>query len=286
MTGRPMTFTAESVRAMLAGTKTQTRRVLTSDTMLIWLEGQGLRRPERAVYAAAFAQAGAFRRDEHGAWSWLAAPLKGGSGEPSRWLGKLRYAVGDRLWVREAFIPNPPLDHDAWDDWRCTGIEWNGCDGKVASVPPALRKAKHVIYAADPGFACYQQWRWGNPRYMPRWASRLTLEITDLRIERVKDISEDDARAEGIERDAETTGYWGVGGAGVGGATPRYAEARHAFKNVWNALNAARGHGWVVNPLVIALTFRVIASNIDEIGDMPSPVAAGGKPAQLTEPTL
>ena len=92
----------------------------------------------------------------------------------------------------------------------------------------------------------------------------MTLTVTDVRVQRLHDISEADAGAEGIERDQETGAFWGADGAGVvPGCTARFTHARHAFANLWDSINAKRGHGWHTNPWVVATTFTVHHCNID-----------------------
>jgi hypothetical protein len=82
---------------------------------------------------------------------------------------------------------------------------------------------------------------------MPRWASRITLEVIKVRVERVQEISESDAEAEGIAfirdfPDADET-----------------LTARQLFEVLWDSINAKRGFGWSVNPWVWVLEFRRIA---------------------------
>jgi hypothetical protein len=78
------------------------------------------------------------------------------------------------------------------------------------------------------------------PIHMPRWASRISLEITGVRVERVQDISEADALAEGVDR--------------TNTSLPGYATER--FRRLWDSINAARGFGWEVNPWVWVIEFR------------------------------
>jgi hypothetical protein len=79
--------------------------------------------------------------------------------------------------------------------------------------------------------------------HMPKWASRTKLEITDIRVERVQDISEEDAIAEGC--------------CPVTCVEPQaYCTTRQPFQTLWDSINAARGYGWEVNPWVWAITFR------------------------------
>lgn len=92
-------------------------------------------------------------------------------------------------------------------------------------------------------------------------AGRITLRLTDVRVERMQDISEADAIAEGI------TGPHDVGYQAYrvpGDSKPRYSSAVAAFEVLWDSINAARGYGWGVNPWVWVLVFDVIKKNVDE----------------------
>jgi hypothetical protein len=124
--------------------------------------------------------------------------------------------VGDRLWVRETWSYHEPHDD---------------CSGKV--------------YAADQVSISEEmrpQMRWRPSIFMPRWMSRITLEITDVRVERVQDISEADARAEGMRA---KTGR-------------REQTPQEAFAELWNEINAARGFGWESNPWVWVVSFKAV----------------------------
>ncbi len=84
---------------------------------------------------------------------------------------------------------------------------------------------------------------WKPSIFMPRWASRILLEVTDVRVERVQDIREEDARADcGKEKCCEAEGH----GAIV------------AFHGLWDSINAKRGFGWDVNPWVWVVEFKRI----------------------------
>ncbi|EEE37589.1 p14 [Rhodobacteraceae bacterium KLH11] len=86
---------------------------------------------------------------------------------------------------------------------------------------------------------------------MPRWASRLTLTVTDLRVERLQDISEADAEAEG------------VGSVESHMPGTKSVTCVQSFQKLWDGLNANRGFGWQVNPWVAAYTFTVHPQNSD-----------------------
>nr|WP_232443012.1 hypothetical protein [Burkholderia ubonensis] len=88
--------------------------------------------------------------------------------------------------------------------------------------------------------------------HMPRWASRITLEITSVRAERLQSISEPDVRAEGVTiEDHHMRGYC------AGAFRP---PSIRAFHDLWDSLNAARGYGWDTNPWVWVVEFRRIES--------------------------
>jgi hypothetical protein len=136
--------------------------------------------------------------------------------------------VGDRLWVREALQQEfTTADNDTP----------NGCLAVYRADGEVSRRG------GKPG--CYEWERDTLPSiFMPRWASRITLEITDVRVERVQDISEEDAEAEGCEP------LWPEN-RGVAGKTRGY---RDMYSGLWERIN---GEGsWAANPLVWVMSFR------------------------------
>tara|TARA_B100001105_G_C22361516_1_gene430568 strand:+ start:719 stop:1372 length:654 start_codon:yes stop_codon:yes gene_type:complete len=141
--------------------------------------------------------------------------------------------LGDRLWVREAhaFVPMPA--------YRCsTGIyqQINPSDDYEACV-----------YREN--FDRARSFPWRPSIHMPRWASRITLEITDVRVERLQDISAEDARAEGCEKPVLPPEVRGVAGDFV-------ADERTSFAILWNRING-RG-AWSANPWVWVIEFKRI----------------------------
>jgi len=146
----------------------------------------------------------------------------------------LPYAPGDRLYVREAALY-----------WYRTA---DGQRDKVAAF-------RADGYEVEPGE------RWEPSIHMPRWASRLTLTVTDVRVQRVADISEADAQAEGLSR-------WDIGGEGTrwnwhDGPAVVWPTARTAFEALWNSLHTKPGERWEDNPWIVAVTFSVEHRNID-----------------------
>jgi hypothetical protein len=140
----------------------------------------------------------------------------------------------DLLWVRETFGPGLGDNHTP-----ALGYVAYRADGEY----PARLKDTHV---------------WRPSIFMPRWASRITLCITEVRVERLQDISEEDAIAEGI------TGPHDVGYPAFrvpGDSKPRYSSAKSAFTDLWDSINADRGYGWDVNPWVWAISFERVSPN-------------------------
>lgn len=150
---------------------------------------------------------------------------------------RVPYSKGNRLWVREAWRTEKDLD---------------------AERPIDLCAAAHIVaYEADS-----PDERWGRLRpsiHMPRWISRMTLTITEVRVQRLQDISEEDAIAEGCGQYSSSTPLYEAFNP------DRKGSYREGFRELWNNLNADRGHGWNSNPWVAAYTFTVDQRNIDEV---------------------
>ncbi len=148
------------------------------------------------------------------------------------------YRVGDRLYVREAWRCNGWATDVATIFYRAS--EGDGYTAMCEQYPIADKSPLRVTGAWRPGI------------HMPRWASRLTLAVTDVRVQRLQDISEEDAEAEGLT--GEFCDYE------LYGQSKPY---RFEYSALWNHLNAARGSGWDTNPWVVAVTFAVEHRNID-----------------------
>ena len=194
MKERPILFNGEMVRAVLAGQKTQTRRIIKG-------------RPSKTQQDALF------------------CPY----GHP-----------GDRLWVRETFCTFEQSNGSQGVAYRTdTEDGWySPCETLTGGYP------SHC--SCHPGCeGCTAgRWKptWRPSIHMPRWASRITLEITDVYVELVQDIHEEDAIAEGI--DPRKLSYL----SGERAVTKFYV--------LWNSIYAADGLGWDVNPWVWVVTFK------------------------------
>jgi hypothetical protein len=154
---------------------------------------------------------------------------------------------GDRLWVRETWQADPPID----DTWAST--QWHGCpnDARIADLPERFHHPRFVNYRAT---WLHGDIRWRPSIFMPRWASRITLEITDVRVERLQDISETDAKAEGA-RAADPCDHVRLSCAEIGCGGPQ--DYRGGYRALWDEINGAGS--WDANPWVWAVEFRRLA---------------------------
>jgi len=129
-----------------------------------------------------------------------------------------RIQLGDILWVRETWA--------RISDWTI--------------IDPTVGMVDGYIYKAD--WASFEHPAWHPSIHMPRAAARIFLRVTDVRVEKVRDISEEEAEAEGAKKMKENDiGFW---------------TYRRGFQSIWDSLYAKRGYGWDANPWVWVYTFE------------------------------
>ena len=207
MADRPIIFSAPMVEALLAGTKTQTRRLLAIRGHRSFRE---FGPSDTKGYDWHF-------RDAEARWHDL---------HHVELLKRLRWQAGDRLWGREAF-------------------SFDGPNGYTTEV----------FYRAD-GYEYGREGGWKSPIHMPRHVSRLTLTVTEVRVQRLQEISEADAKAEGVD--------WEVVCCDETDPCCHEMIARsptEVYGRLWNTLHGPAA--WDANPWVVALSFTVARGNID-----------------------
>ena len=210
MKERPILFNPAMVRAILSGRKTQTRRIIKPQLEQVlnceW-------RPNYCPHGVPGDRLWAREAWRVGAWSddtgEICVDYRADNHAREEWLRVEDEEQFDRLWIQST------------DDALAAGLE-AGEDG---------------TYHWEPGKG---PTRWRPSIHMPRWASRITLELTDVRVERVQDITTNDIYAEGVEGPAD--------------GSPNDVFVK--FRELWDSINAKRGYGWDVNPLVWVLGFR------------------------------
>ncbi|WP_413817189.1 hypothetical protein [Pseudomonas viridiflava] len=173
----------------------------------------------------------------------LGCELAGNEIGPDEIRNNCPYGVpGQRLWVREAWIPCPDAGHESWGNNGCNYSDWVRAGKKIGGIPLDLRKPRNCIYRAncnDYGFM------WRPSIHMPRWACRIHLEITAVRVERLQDISEEQALAEGVmscKQDIAPDG--------------NDYSPQELFGGLWTMIN---GDGsWQSNPWVWVVEFKEV----------------------------
>jgi hypothetical protein len=217
---RPILFSGPMVRAILDGRKTQTRRVVKPQP------GEGFSWPEE---------------DATGDWQWLNSPNDGDAAEcwPSYAEGlTCPYGQpGDQLWVREAWRIGSPFEKTKLSEWNF----------------PADELGDYIHYREDDLHPEELRGQYRSPRFMPCWASRITLEITGIRCERLQEISRESVRAEGVP---DTAGDW-ANGCPIPGHEWDNMTWQEQWRWLWSTIHNATGpNGWAANPWVWVVEFR------------------------------
>lgn len=208
------------VQAILDGRKTQTRRVV---------------KPQPTTFGDGWYADWYDHGNEIAFWNRESKKMS----EPKTW--KCPYGIpGDRLYVKESWQTGNKLD-------RCNAEQIR----EMANDAGYENGVFCPIWYRD---GVYRQWgendvcdfgesgRWRGPRFMPRWASRINLRVTGIRVERVQDISEADCMAEGLtpmcNHDTET-------------------DVRMGFESLWDSINGKKpGRSWAGNPWVWVVEFE------------------------------
>ncbi|MCU4119360.1 hypothetical protein [Variovorax sp. N23] len=224
MKERPILFSAPMVRALLAGTKTQTRRLVKGLNDRMWIEDTAAGGFAVCYDGDPCCGTGVWDVKEH------AYPIVCPYGVP-----------GDRLWVRENGWERPERTprqmREGADTWAPYYFDADG-----------LSRSESEDFKA-----------WGFKRrpsiHMPRWASRILLEVTEVRVERLQDISEADSMAEGVDMSEPITMPFSPGMEWCT-VTMKPRSAREAYAALWESINDPGA--WDANPWVWAVSFRVL----------------------------
>ena len=198
MKERPILFNGAMVRALLDGSKTQTRRVFKAKNGAVWPHKNDLPGMRQILRNCPY-------------------------GQP-----------GDRLWVREAWRTFKSYDALPPRDLLETCTIWREADATPRiDRSPLCGKLRPSMF-------------------MPRWASRITLEIVSVRVERLQDISEADASGEGLRFNSNCIGPWSFDGG------QQWLAAREAYRELWNSINGPGS--WAANPWVWVVEFKRLAA--------------------------
>ncbi|WP_065782082.1 hypothetical protein [Klebsiella pneumoniae] len=242
MKERGMIFNSEMVRAILDGRKTQTRRI-----MKVQPESNQL---------GLLLITDSTKHSDIGKYHWAESNATGNHVR-SKLFSSPFGAVGERIWVREtwATLGNEDGCYVDWEDNLCKGDERSAAriyrasceqrpgDYGLWSIPDDAYWKPHTKEHKFEG-------AWRPSIHMPRWASRILLEITDVRVERLNAISEEDARAEGII----DGGCLNCGEPEPCGCANPEPEATDAFAYLWQSIYGQ--DNWNANPWVWVIEFK------------------------------
>jgi hypothetical protein len=230
MKERGMLFSKPMVLALLDGSKTQTRRILKGNIEGFDLNGLGnltIGNKPLGYCAVLRAPKARWIADDKPWHEWIKCPY----GKP-----------GDRIWVRENF---QPIYAEGWNEGKNdeTGDPVNYKTGEGYDVSYPATDGIVEFYDSETDECSQRVW---PSIHMPRWASRIDLEITGVRVERLQDISDQDARAEGCQ----PAQPFMASGIVIPG------QWRHGYQDLWEAINGAGS--WDENPWVWVVEFRRI----------------------------
>ena len=249
MTDRPILFSAPMVQALLDGRKTQTRRILKG--VPEWCDTD--RKPGYSCLTPPghIEFRGHYPGDDQ---------VEAGYG--SKFI-KLRFVKGDRLWVRESWRVSPDAA-EGWHPDHMRGFIDYQAGGYAELVAPSFEAVERAAFTKhDDRDWDFLPSRWRPGIHMPRWASRLTLAVTNVRVERLRDISLEDVLAEGcpIDPDYRDTTADGSNPYMVAIGVAQWQTPHLWYHRLWDALNGAGA--WEANPWVSVTTFTVEQRNID-----------------------
>jgi len=214
---RPILFSGPMVRAILEGRKTQTRRIMKPQPSDDFQPEVGFYHPSKI---------------DRRSGEYFPGPKTFGASDIEQDFPCRHGQPGGRLWVRET--------------WR-THERDDGLDGILYRADDAFRQIENTVDAADRWCAVPRSNLWRSSIFMPRWASRITLEITGVRVERLQEITEKDAIAEGVEKLPDYV---------LDPAPHRCCRHIEGYCQLWESIN---GDGsWAQNPWVWVIEFKRI----------------------------
>jgi hypothetical protein len=247
-TEKPILFSTEMVQAILDGRKTQTRRVVTPNNTIGFAQKKkfldfstiypnetlGVKVPELKTDRVWRG----YCKWEKDSEIWVRETWRPISWRPNDWWWKIQYKTGDDVVFRDQlYPPENPKDqelcirlHDEIKEKRSAKMEREGTSSPTGSIKEYLA--------------------WKPSIHMPRGASRIQLTVEDIRVERVQEISEEDALAEGVQVDDSNHAIRPDDDINWGGPIGRFAE-------LWDSINADRGYSWKSNPWVWVVEFSV-----------------------------
>jgi hypothetical protein len=245
-------FNSQEVQAMIAGTKTQFREVIKPQPTLafnICIESGTI---------SLMMSCGGFDNNE---WCLNWKDFED-CFTPQELAKKGPYQVGQKIFVKEDFIADPSCDDDAWDEHDFTYQQWAwDYKNNHAKIPQSLKNNSNIFYRAN---SKDNDMMWDSGKKMPQWASRITLQIKEIRVERLGSISADDCWKEGIYYSSECCQNYIAVADCNGNPTPsccnnpNVAHPQPQFEQVWNATHKKPEEKFEASPWVWKVEFEII----------------------------
>lgn len=227
MREKPILFSTPMVKAILDGRKTMTRRIVKPQP------------PDEAKTLCGPKTYEPIAIDKDGEM-YPGSPIYGAYDENGEWGTKCPYQPGDHLYVRETWRC---VKYDNMDGDLNYGVEFKDGTRKYFKFDDSERYHQFGKYALKKG--------WQPSIYLPKEAARIWLEVTSVRVERLQEITEEDAVKEGIKNVFERNPHYdGTIGSAI--------KINHLtqFRELWDSINAKRGYGWDTNPYVWVIEFK------------------------------
>ena len=218
---KPILFKTEMVQAILAGKKSMTRRIIKPQ-------------PNGQLKCV-------IKHETKGRSCWM----EDNADQLSKdFKFHKYYEVGDILWVRETWAKLCRVDENGYTHYDEETIYY------AADGGPSID-----LYDADGFLLDDQNMKWRPSIFMPRYAARLFLKVKDIRVERLQDITEEDARSEGIKWTNEGPLHAHYLNHNLN-AFLNFKTSKEAFSSLWDNINLKRGYGWGINPWVWVVEFE------------------------------
>ena len=235
----PALFAAPMVRAIGSGQKTQTRRIVKPQPIGIPWVLEGDEEDPTQQWFDGFERG----RDSDGApIEEVNKPMRSPYGQP-----------GDRIWVRETWALLRGVTELVTFEGQIPECRPTREHPILGLVPVPFYRADDDCPTVLSGNGIGKPWKWRPSIHMPRWAARYLLDVTAVRVERLQDISEEDARAEGVEEWAKSEdGFAAL--RGLGFAIP--TAPRFLFQLLWTSIYGAES--WDANPWVWVVEFKAV----------------------------
>lgn len=228
----PIPFSTPMVRAILDGNKTMTRRIVKPQP------------PDEAKTLCGPKTYEPIAIDKDGEM-YPGSPIYGAYDENGEWGTKCPYQPGDHLYVRETWRC---VKYDNMDGDLNYGVEFKDGTRKYFKFDDSERYHQFGKYALKKG--------WQPSIYLPKEAARIWLEVTNVRVERLQEISQKDIEFEGIwhysQEYREEICIWRDCAEAIRNRRTKY------FKKLWDGINLKRGYGWDTNPWVWVVSFKKV----------------------------